>query len=251
MWQNWPFQNGDYVFEADVDWNTSAYIVSYTPTRSGLYNLSAVFATNGSFFHVSGSPFLLFVRPSENVSAGNSVAYGVGLTLSTIGVRSYFTITPRDKYDGIQFPDYPKFRISILGIAQPLSFDLDIVLGFGYMVSYMPLTKGDLGLELCTPVGNGFHAEYYADTNFMTSILHRTDEEIDFTWQRGRPGTDLFVQSRKPGLSFAVRWTGFLSSRLNQIHTISVDLLESDERVRMWFDDSMILDQVWCYILND
>jgi hypothetical protein len=244
--QNWMVQNGDFVFEADVEWNTSVYIISYTPMRSGLFNLSALFFVNGTSFHVSGSPFPLFVRPSANVSAVKSSACGSALTLSTIGTRSYFTISTRDMYGGIQFSDSPKFRIFISGQAPPSNYALERIEESGYVVSYIAIVAGDFAFHLCAPLGNGFQAEYYADTSFMTSTFNRIDQEIDFTWHRGRPGTDLFVQARKPGLSFAVRWSGFLFSDLNQMHTISVELLESDERVRMWFDNTLLVDQVIC-----
>ena len=243
--QDWIFQNEGSAFEAEVVWNGSVYFISYTPVRAGIYNLSAVIFINDSSVHISNSPFKLFVQPSVNVSAWKSTANGEGLTLSTAGIRSYFTITTHDIYGGVTYSDSPRFGIFLPTHEPPLGFLLQTLESTAsYAISYIPMVVGDHPLKICAPVGSGFDGEYYADPDFVTNIFNRIDNEIDFTWQQGRPGTDLSVEIRKPGLSFAVRWTGFVFTMLEQIHTFSIQLLGPDERVRLWLDESLMIDQV-------
>jgi hypothetical protein len=243
--QDWTFQEGESAFEAEIFWNRTAYLVWYRPLRSGVHNLSATFSNESSSFHIRGSPFQLIIYPSANVSSRNSMAKGDGLTLSTAGIRSFFSITVRDRWGGLQYSDAPSIGVFVHGHHLPLEYMFEGMYGIGmFSVSYIPKVVGEFPLKICSLSENGLLAEYFADTSFLTKTLSRVDGEIDFTWHRGRPGADLFLEARKPSLSFAVRWRGYVSSALDQIHTFGIHVLERDERVRLWLDDVLLVDQV-------
>ena len=243
--QDWTFQEGESAFEAEVFWNRTAYLVWYKPLRSGVHNLSAMFSKENNSFHIRGSPFQLIIYPSANVSSINSIANGDGLTLSTAGIRSCFSITVRDRWGGLQYSNAPSIGVFVQGHHLPLGYRFEGISGIGrFLVSYIPKVAGEFSLQVCSLSGNGLFAEYFADASFLTKTLSRVDRQIDFTWHRGRPGSDLFVDVRKPSLSFAVRWRGFVFSALDQIHTFGIHVLEPDERVSLWMDDVLLVDQV-------
>jgi hypothetical protein len=151
----------------------------------------------------------------------------------------------------LQYSGASSIGIFVQGHHLPLGYRLEGMNGIGrYTVSYVPKMVGEFSLEICTPLQNGLSAEYFADPSFLTKTFSRIDNEIDFTWHRGRPGSDLFVDIRKPSLSFAVRWKGYVSSELDQIHTFGVHVLECDERVRMWMDDVFLVDQVLSFFFD-
>jgi hypothetical protein len=243
--QDWTFQEEESAFEADVFWNSTAYLVWYRPLRSGIHNLSAVFNNQSSSFHIHGSPFQLIIYPSANISSRNSIANGDGLTLSTAGIRSCFSITVRDRWGGLQHSDAPSIGLFVQGHQLPLDYRFEGINGIGrFLVSFIPKLVGELSIKICSLSENGLLAEYFADASFLTKTFSRVDKEIDFTWNRGRPGSDLFMDVRKPSLSFAVRWRGYITSALDQVHTFGIRVLERDERVRLWMDDVLLVDQV-------
>lgn len=64
-------------------------MVTFTPTRSGIYRIDATLA---SLYPLPSQPFSLRVRPGV-LCASKSIATGSGLTLATAGLQSAFTVT--------------------------------------------------------------------------------------------------------------------------------------------------------------
>jgi hypothetical protein len=77
-----------------TDRGDGLYIVSYTATKSGTYDISVVIGAGG----ISGSPFRLYVQPAAR-HMSNSIATGASLTLATAGVRAVLTLTVKDRFD--------------------------------------------------------------------------------------------------------------------------------------------------------
>lgn len=80
---------------------------------------------------------------------------------------------------------------------------------------------------------NGLKAEYFGDKELGELRLGRTDDVIDFDWQRNYPVSDL-QEGR-----FSVRWTGKIQSRYTEEYTIHA---LSDDGVRVWIDNILIID---------
>jgi hypothetical protein len=64
-------------------------------------------------------------------------------------------------------------------------------------------------------------------------VLTRVDPTIDFVWGTGSPDPRIGPQS------FSVRWTGSVEAPSSGDYTF---LLATDEGVRMWLDDRLVVD---------
>jgi len=80
-----------------TDRGDGLYVVSYTATKSGTYDISVVIGAGG----ISGSPFRLYVQPAAR-HMSNSIATGASLTLATAGVQAVLTLTVKDRFDNWQ-----------------------------------------------------------------------------------------------------------------------------------------------------
>lgn len=78
------------------DQEDGTYVISYTPTRVGKYELSIMLDD----YDIQGSPFSPVVRPAP-VSAPHCVAEGAGLFCSVVGVVNKFTIHTRNSFNQI------------------------------------------------------------------------------------------------------------------------------------------------------
>jgi hypothetical protein len=89
---------------------------------------------------------------------------------------------------------------------------------------------------LQTPDGKpGLLGEYFDNQNLKGSpILVRRDSSINFIWGTGSPNSGIPVDH------FSVRWTGKIcSSNEGELSRMKVT---SDDGVRVWIDDSLIVD---------
>jgi len=80
-----------------TDRGDGMYVVSYTATKSGTYDISVVIGAGG----ISGSPFRLYVQPAAR-HMSNSIATGASLTLATAGIQAVLTLTVKDRFDNWQ-----------------------------------------------------------------------------------------------------------------------------------------------------
>lgn len=82
--------------------------------------------------------------------------------------------------------------------------------------------------------GAGLLGEYYADTNLQGNpIFTRIDPKLDFNWGFGTP-----LGFLRNG-SFGVRWIGELEAQFSEDYTIYT---ASDDGVRVWLDEKLIID---------
>jgi hypothetical protein len=110
----------------------------------------------------------------------------------------------------------------------------------GKSILVAPVLEGSLNAVpsawLTTPQGEpGLQAEYFEGTTPSGEPkVKRVDANIDFNWRGGRP------DSKIPGDRFSARWTG-------QIHVpqsageVVLDAI-SDDGVRVWVDDRLVID---------
>ena len=77
--------------------------------------------------------------------------------------------------------------------------------------------------------------------------LHRAPTDdlflVNLLDHRGVPGENPISGDKIQPDSFAVRWTGYVSSSLPQPHTFVAEIADADERVKLWIDSSLIIDQ--------
>jgi hypothetical protein len=81
--------------------------------------------------------------------------------------------------------------------------------------------------------GQGLIAELYKGRTFGRKLVTRVDRQVHFLWGGGRP--DPLVEDHE----FSVRWTGWLKAPRPGWYRL---LLLSDDGVRLWLDDELIID---------
>lgn len=80
---------------------------------------------------------------------------------------------------------------------------------------------------------NGLQAAYYNNRNLEgESVLNRIDKQLDFDWPWS-PGTGVNDDE------FSIRWTGILKSDISFDGWLG---LSSDDGIRMWVDDELVID---------
>lgn len=85
----------------------------------------------------------------------------------------------------------------------------------------------------------GFSASYFNANDWGTSdlALERTDNTIDFSWERQAPHEDV---SANP---FSVRWQTYLTAPASDTYTFLVRVTEADEVFRLYLDDTLLLEK--------
>lgn len=236
--------SGDAAFEAQVAWNGSLFFASYTPTRSGRHELEAFFRSDSELVHISGSPFLLVVEPSRQMCASRSVVSGEGLTLATAGELATFAIAMRDSFNGEVLSDVSRLSFAIDDTLAPsCSVTIEPTAAF-IRVSYVTTKSGIYPFRVCSGNGNGLAGEYFGNVKLENKLFDQVDPEVDFRWVLGRLGTPLIFTDYTAGGGFGIRWRGWVHSSLSQVHTFGVAVSEIDERVRLWIDNALLIDQV-------
>jgi hypothetical protein len=81
----------------------------------------------------------------------------------------------------------------------------------------------------------GLHAEYFSGENFNLLVTARTDDNIAFYWADGAGPLPGVGQDR-----YSVRWTGRIRPMFSEDYTF---FLVSDEGVRLWLNDELIVDR--------
>ena len=92
------------------------------------------------------------------------------------------------------------------------------------------------GFLFQTPDGkHGLRGEYFDNQNLQGHpVFVRNDTSMNFIWGTGSP------DPRIPVDHFSVRWTGFI--RLSEKNKLSNYKVCSDDGVRVWIDDSLVVD---------
>ena len=118
--------------------------------------------------------------------------------------------------------------------------DKQYLFGEDLLIAPIALSKTkDIGLPtgvLQTPEGKpGLTGEYFDNQNLEGApVFVRRDSAINFIWGTGSP------DPRVPVDHFSVRWTGII--RTTKENTVSHLKVCSDDGVRVWIDDSLVVD---------
>ncbi len=86
--------------------------------------------------------------------------------------------------------------------------------------------------------GEGLLGEYFVDPEFDLDgepVLVRQDAQVDFKWGNNSPDNDLL-----PVDGFTVRWTGEVQAIFSESLSF---ITHSDDGVRLWVNDSLLIDQ--------
>lgn len=81
----------------------------------------------------------------------------------------------------------------------------------------------------------GFSGEYFSDVNWTTSVLKRTDNEINFDWGANAPDVAL------PANNFSIRWQNYFAPPSSGEYTLIVEVQEADETFNLYLDNELIL----------
>ncbi|MDC0716823.1 family 43 glycosylhydrolase [Nannocystis bainbridge] len=81
------------------------------------------------------------------------------------------------------------------------------------------------------PPVNGLRAEYFA--TYIDPVMTRIDPGLDFVWGLDAPDPSLPVDRH------SIRWTGSLLAPATGTYTI---ITETDDGVRVWVDDALVID---------
>ena len=191
--------------------------------------------------HVPGSPFGWTVIPAPAVSLA---ATGHGLSLGTVGLKSQFTVVSADQYGNLRNRDdnivvllsstnvsgdrfsHPETAMSRSSSHSTVLYRAPTFAGYHYMYAF------------CANSG-GVMATYYSDANMSDPKDHTRVSRIDFSGSSStRPSVSL-----SPNVSWGVRWSGFVRPSLAQMYTVHTVLAEEDERVKLWIDNFLVIDQ--------
>lgn len=80
----------------------------------------------------------------------------------------------------------------------------------------------------------GLSAVYFNRMDLTAEGHRRIDRAIDFRWSRARPAAGIDAET------FSVRWTGSLIAPSDGDYVLNT---ESDDGVRVWLDDRLVIDQ--------
>jgi hypothetical protein len=115
-------------------------------------------------------------------------------------------------------------------------------------VTYTASTAGDYQLLVSAAQGHGLDATFYSDTELTMPLLAKQVTSIDFD-----AANEAFLAGRAS--SFSVRWAGLLQiggaqpfdDTNTDVFTFETALAERDERVKLWVDNSLIIDRWYTY----
>jgi len=220
--------------------NTSA-IVCHTPPCYG-YGSKVDFTVQvkGSIF--SGTPnwptlttqfqlkgLLLSIKPRKSNAAGFA-----NITISSLGLGSQ--VARKCSFQG----SYEHFeaRQAMIKNSSTVPF-----LGTAIAACFTPLW------DPLKRITNGLAATYYMGSNLSVPLLSAISFEVDFSKAFG---SSLMPTSATAGIqlttsvasgSMSIRWSGFIQPEFAVTYTIKVRVHDIDERVKIWIDNALIVDQ--------
>jgi hypothetical protein len=99
-------------------------------------------------------------------------------------------------------------------------------------------TSDDVTVVVNQATANGLTAQYYNDpstgtTHFVTLVLTRTDNTVNFSWGAASPATGVTANN------FSVRWTGQVQAPVSGTYRFST---VSDDGVRLWVNGTQVIN---------
>eukprot|EP00960_Hanusia_phi_P062334 765116-Hanusia_phi.AAC.3 len=124
-----------------------------------------------------------------------------------------------------------------------------------YEIIYTPTISGDYQVHASIAQGSGIEATYYDDMDLVEPVSSWNVDNINFDINQIQQG---FGNSKPRGFgdlglsdkqSFSVRWLGLLQvfdsvqNASANTFTFQAGIAETDERVKLWVDNSLIIDR--------
>ena len=218
---------------------------------------SATAQSSDLFQTESLSGTLCFVQPGT-VCVANSLLFGSGLTVGRVGTTSTFTVVQRDEYGNpskysligddihvVQFlvqSSNPRLLLSCASNSSHgvfnVSYDVGHSLAKNYAnVNYVQLESG-LSATFYNATG---HEPLWVGTGKGKSF----STDFSSTAHSVAPGSPNLTRNSP----YTVRWAGFVYTPFQQTYTLRPELAEADERVKVWIDNRVIIDQ-WASLLS-
>jgi hypothetical protein len=212
--------------------------------------------------HVKGSPFELFLEPTV-VNVVETSAAGAGISFSTAGIASHFTVVARDSYGNNRndWQDtFVSYATSISQSGGSSSYgqswhgrvSANVVPG-SYQVSYTVTSAGVTSITTQLAAAGGLQATYYDSVASSTFDAHPVSARQVQQISEGTAGDTIARggSARTESVTsdgYTVRWSGLIRPTVASLYSFQVKLNASlsvapTERIRLWLDNHLVIDQ--------
>jgi len=197
------------------------------------------FFLSSAVVHIPSPNSFVVVKP-DSVSDGKYCnAYGSGLTLATSGIAREFKMNCFDRFGNV-----PEISNSFFGaISAQGQRDIPLTLAFlgggKYLASYSPGKAGDVAIQLGLVVAGGLTATYYDIPCCFAKEYLRGSRLLDLAATHTAATLRGLISNVS---SFALRWRGLVQADSQGVYTFSALFPEDRERIKIWVDNSLILD---------
>jgi hypothetical protein len=234
---------------------------------------------SNKLWRVTQSFTTLVIPQNRPAVALFSTASGDALSLATVGSYSYFTVTARDVLKTIEKVDSQKFKFAfqgrtgreVGGLSATYFQDTELSSHFrslpvktiSYLIKSTALTRE---IAMPTPadkarvvqvadavtLGASVGSDILIDDEIMRVISINSNS---ITVVRGQAGTAVarHVNGAKVNtvpvnglnfrLGYSARYEGLVRPQYDELYTWTVNNTEADERVKLWIDDVLLIDQ--------
>jgi hypothetical protein len=272
--------------------------------KGGSQSTYTVITSSYFFQRYFSSPHEFRCAPAATCHS-TSTATGVGLTLSTVGLQTTFTITSRDEYGNAVSKDSSRYIVSfgkgdrgllseaaslgsfkarqlssksgqnpvsvaairVGGLTQEkydgthfdaspsVSQDTQGPVDFSWsdhVLQWRTNTPNSIRwrgyLRAQSRVGMGLMATYYSDTLLQPAFAVKSVGEagagpIDFSCPPSGSLHHSCGMSIAEESQYSIRWSGFLRPTFSQAYTFYCHFASNEDRVRLWMDDNLLIDQ--------
>jgi len=200
---------------------------------------------------VKSSPFTHITKPGP-FCASNSLSRGFALTMGTAGVISSFRITFKDGFDNFLVRD-DKVILSTTqkadqggsggdGLASRVQTTNGVMTEQPpYSIAFPAVTKAGKQVLFVSQASIGaLHATYFNGIECNPGKEQKTDEIVKNTFRMVPETIGLCLSDSS---LFSVRWRGFIYPAYAETYTFQAGIREASDRVRLWIDHKLVIDQ--------
>eukprot|EP00961_Rhodomonas_salina_P050232 674693-Rhodomonas_salina.1 len=210
--------------------------------------------------HPGGKSTVVVAGSGAIAAASGEVEVGGGSSVVTAGDPQFLRTSPRDVFgnQGLLRADSELIAAFVREDSAPHILDdgllsAAVVLkdaGAGKFEGILSQEKAGTGtVEVSLSAVGGLAATYYNEYSLLLADAVSSGEWIGSVVQNASALLDN-VTSKAYTEGFAVRWAGFLGGTNSSEYGIKAELTTSSERVRVWLDSQLIIDQ-WTSLASD
>ena len=192
------------------------------------------------------------MQPAE-ACGSTSTAAGSGLSAATVGTATTLTVQANDEFANARGPgtsDIFTVRLVPPGwgtggrAAHALMVDNT---DSTYSAEYTSFITGNSSLQIALLHVGGLDATYYNEVSMIDKYMDGSTakgnlyvETIDWSGLANQvPFTGLVGDNL-----WVVRWSGFIKPSVDADYTFYATINDPDERVQLWVDNSLVIDQI-------